>query len=59
MKSIPIVTHGCCIFPPAFGCCAPQTLVEIVIFSIFYAKKLKKRKKVTILLQNLAKKWVF
>ena len=31
---------NCCIFPPAFGCCAPQRLVKIVIFSVFYAKKL-------------------
>ena len=29
----------CCIFWPAFGCCALQTLVEIVIFSIFSAKR--------------------
>ena len=34
---------GCCIFRPAFGCCALQTLVEIVIFSIFVAKNLKKQ----------------
>ena len=33
----------CCIFRPAFGCCALQTLVKIVIFSIFSAKKLKKQ----------------
>ena len=26
----------CCIFGPAFGCCAPQTLVKIFIFSTFY-----------------------
>ena len=26
----------CCIFQPAIGCCALQTLVEIVIFSVFY-----------------------
>ena len=32
---------------------APQTLVKIVIFSIFCAKKLKKCKKVTNLMQNL------
>ena len=32
----------CCIFPPGFWCWAPQTLVKIVIFSVFYAKKLKK-----------------
>ena len=31
-----------CIFWPAFGCCAPQTLVEIVIFSVLCSKKLKK-----------------
>ena len=37
--------HTCCIFRPAFGCCTPQTLVEIVIFSIFCAKNLKKCKK--------------
>ena len=34
----------CCIFRPAFGCCALQTLVEIVIFSafiqLFYSLKL-------------------
>ena len=34
----------CCIFQPAIGCCALQTLVEIVIFSVFYAKKLKNAK---------------
>ena len=27
-----------CIFRPAFGCCTPQTLVEIVIFSVFVLK---------------------
>ena len=32
----------CCIFRPAFGCCALQTLVEIVFFSVFAAKNLKK-----------------
>ena len=32
---------ACCIFRPVFGCCAPQLLVEIVIVSIFYAKKQK------------------
>ena len=46
----------CCIFRPVFGCCAPQALVEIVIIGIFCAKKLKKCKKVTNLMQNLAKK---
>ena len=35
-------TIECCIFRPAFGCCVLQTLVVIVIFSIFAAKKLKK-----------------
>ena len=33
----------CCIFRPALGCCTLQTLVEIVIFSVFNAKKLKKQ----------------
>ena len=33
----------CCIFPPVFGCCALQILVEIVIFSAFCAKKPKKQ----------------
>ena len=32
----------CCIFRPAFGCCALQKLVEIVIFRVFSAKNLKK-----------------
>ena len=50
--------NGCCIFWPAFGCCTPQTLVEIVIFSIF-CKKAEKHKKVTNLQQNLAKKLFF
>ena len=35
----------CCIFWPVFGCCTPQTLVEIFIFSIFCAKKLKMQKR--------------
>ena len=35
--------HACCIFWPAFGCCALQTLDEIVIFSVFNGKKLKKQ----------------
>ena len=33
----------CCIFRPAFGCCARQTLVQIVIFSVLAAKNLKKQ----------------
>ena len=48
-----------CIFRPAFGCCAPQLLVKIVIFCIFYAKKQKNFKKVTNLMQNLAKNGFF
>ena len=32
----------CCIFQSAFECCALQTMVKIVIFRIFCAKKLKK-----------------
>ena len=47
--------HQCYIFQPAFGCCTPQTLVKIFIFSIFCAKKLKKCQK-SKLLKNLAKK---
>ena len=38
--------HGsrqhCCIFRPAFGCCPLETPVEIVFFSAFAAKNLKK-----------------
>ena len=29
------VWYICCIFWPAFGCCALQTLVEIVFFNVF------------------------
>ena len=32
----------CCIFRPAFGCWALETLVEIVILSVFFCKKAKK-----------------
>ena len=32
----------CSNFRPAFGCCARQTLVELVIYSVFAAKNLKK-----------------
>ena len=45
-----------CIFRPAFGCCALQTLIETVIFSVFYAKKLKKARN---LQQIFAKKQLF
>ena len=41
-----IAEQRCCIFQPAIGCWALQTLVEIVIFSVFCAKKLLKSKKV-------------
>ena len=34
---------SCSIFQPGFGCCALQTLVELVIFCVFCAKKLKKQ----------------
>ena len=34
-----LLQGGCCIFQPAFGCCALKMLVKIVIFSIFSAKK--------------------
>ena len=43
-----------CIFWPAFGCCALHTLVEICIFNVFCANKLKTLKGRN-LLQNLAK----
>ena len=33
---------ACCTFWPAFGCCACQTQFEIVVFSVFNCKKLKK-----------------
>ena len=45
----------CCIFRPVFGCCPPQTLVEIFIFSTFCAKKLKNAKIIKSA-ANLAKK---
>ena len=35
----------CCIFQPAFGCYALQTLVKIFFFNIFWAKKLEKLKR--------------
>ena len=47
---------NCCIFHPAFGCCTPQKLVKIVIFSVFCAKKLKKARN---LQQNFAKNTFF
>ena len=34
----------CCILQLGFGCCAPQTLVEIVIFNVFVLKSWKKQK---------------
>ena len=46
-------------YQPAFGCCAPQTLVKICFFNIFNGKKLKKGEKAKNLLQNLAKYRVF
>ena len=36
---------GCCIFRPAFGCCAPQKLVEIFIFSK-KAEKMRKKQEI-------------
>ena len=35
----------CCIFWPAFGCCALQTLVDIFILMFFTSKSLKKLEK--------------
>ena len=31
--------RDCCIFQPAFGCCALQTLVKICFFNVFHAKR--------------------
>ena len=36
---------ACCIFWPAFGCSAIQTLVKISFLNVFHAEKLKKGKK--------------
>ena len=47
---------ACCIFRPAFGCCALQLLVEIVIFSVFNGKKPKKARN---LQQNFTKNMFF
>ena len=44
------LNNTCCIFWPAFGCCALQTLIEIVIFNVFSAKKLKKARKLQLIL---------
>ena len=41
---------GCCVFRKAFGCCPLQTLVEIVIFSVFFSLSL------TIILKKEPKK---
>ena len=35
----------CCIFQPAFGCCAPQALVKICNMNVFNGKMLKKGEK--------------
>ena len=40
-----LCTLLCCIFRPAFGCCALQALVKLVILSAFCAKKLKNPQK--------------
>ena len=53
-----LLVPRCCIFQQAFGCCAPQALFKIVLFSIFVVKA-KKAQKVTNLVQNLAKKVFF
>ena len=57
---ISLVVYICCIFRPAFGCYACQTLVKIVIFSVFCAKNQKKPfKKARNLRQILAKNSFF
>ena len=35
---LPLAPH-CCIFRPAFGCCALQMQVEICVFNVFSAQK--------------------
>ena len=49
----------CCIFRPAFGCFALQRLVEIVIFSIFASKNLKKTRNFSKFAANFSKKQDF
>ena len=49
----------CCIFWPAFGCCALQPLVKIVIFSVFAAKNLKKARNFNKFAANFSKKHFF
>ena len=49
----------CCIFQPVFGCCALQIIVEIWVFNIFCAKKLKKEEKAQKSRQNWAKLFFF
>ena len=53
------VSVYCYIFWPAFGCCAPQKLVEIFIFSIYCAKKLKKWEKSRKFEAKFIKKHIF
>ena len=48
-------SNVCCIFRPPFGCCALQTQVKIVIFSVFNGKKLKSKK----FAENFAKNMFF
>ena len=52
------VISVCFLFRPAFGCCALQTLVEVLILNVFCAEKLKKCKKVRNLQQNSVKNGV-
>ena len=35
----PILGRKCCLFGPAFGCCALQMLVQIFIFNVFCEEK--------------------
>ena len=51
--------HICCKFWPAFGYCAPKTLVEILIFIIFCVIKLKKCKKSSDFIIIFSKKLFF
>ena len=43
-RALSINDVTCFIFRPGFGCCALQTLVQILFFNVFCAKRLKRRK---------------
>ena len=49
----------CCIFPPMFGCCTPPNAGQNGHFQNFFARKLKKRKKISKFGVKLSKKTFF